>query len=295
MTDLLLDHPWRLDESLDPNSNAFEVLLHFEDLVRETRLGIVPFVSRTDFDEMWQRIEYSRYGPTRAYASLARFAGHLVRDDSPGPLATPVPEPELLSQTWKRGLREAMGDLRDWRNPQIIVPIRRRSLWPAAQEVPIQVEDRGGVDVEYRLLVRLEGYSEHPFVVADFDPWDLLQSHPPGSEAGPQHPCRLPRPPLLAHVPFERLTERLAEARNAGSRIGGRLYFIPPSDWRPEHADKPTWRGGRAFQHEYSAARPHPGPIDHEGRVWVWDRVERHWDVQERLEYVRVSHTGEPL
>src|SRR6266487_3728640 len=108
MTGLLLDHPWRLDETLDPVSDGFRVLEQFVNLVRDTRLDVVPFVSRGEYDEMWQRIEYGRFARTRAYASLVSFAEHLVRADPPTPLATPVPEPAQLTPCWKRGLREAM-------------------------------------------------------------------------------------------------------------------------------------------------------------------------------------------
>ena len=293
MTGLLLDHPWRLDEALNPRSDGFRVLEQFVNLVRENQLEVVPFVSRSEFDEMWQRIDYGSFARTRAFASLVQFAEHLVRNDSPTPLATPIPEPPMLAQCWKRSLREAMGDLREWRNPQIIVAEKRRPLWPATHEVPIQLEDSSGS--ELRVLAPLERYDSHPFAVADLDPWDLRHLYPPISEADRQHPCRLPRPPVLQHVRLERLTECLGDALAAGWRVSGRHYFVPSEDWKAEQVGKATWRSGRAFPYQNVPALGHGGSVDYLGRVWVWDRAERHWDVQEGAGYVRISHTGEPL
>ncbi len=295
MTGLLLDHPWRLDETLDPVSDGFRVLEQFVNLVRDTRLDVVPFVSRGEYDEMWQRIEYGRFARTRAYASLVSFAEHLVRADPPTPLATPVPEPAQLTPCWKRGLREAMGDLRDWRTPQIIVAEKRQPAWPGTQEVAIQIENADGADLQHRVLARLESYSSHPFTAADLDPWDLSRIHPPLPETGRQHPCRLPRPPSLLRVPWQTLSERLGEARATGWRVSGRYYFIPPEDWQVEEVSKTTWRSGRAFRYQRGPQRDQPGPVDYAGRVWVWDRAERHWDVQEPGGYIRISHTGERL
>jgi hypothetical protein len=295
MTALLLDHPWRLDEALNPRSDGFRVLEQFVNLVRENQLDVAPFVSRTEYDEMWQRIDYGHFARTRAYASLVSFAEHLVRNDSPTPLATPIPEPPMLTQCWKRGLRQAMGDLRNWRNPQIIVAEKRQPLWPATHEVPIQLEDLGGAELQHRVLAPLERYDSHPFAVADLDPWDLRHLYPPIPEVNRQHPCRLPRPPVLQHAQLERLIERMGDARAAGWRVGGRHYFVPPEDWQAEHVNKVTWRSGRAFRYQTVPARGHAGPVDYSGRVWLWDRIKRHWDVQESAGYVRISHTGEPL
>jgi hypothetical protein len=295
MTALLLDHPWRLEESLDPSSDAFRVLEQFQALVREREFEVVRFVSQTDYDEMWQRIDYSN-ARTRAYALLCSFAQHLVLgNDAATAPATPDPEPEMLSESWKLGLRQAMENLQDWRNPQIIVSEKRRSVWPNSPEVGIRVEDASEAGLQYRVLANLESYGSHPFASTDLDPFDLSRFHPPIPGVDRQHPSILPRPPALWGVPFEGLTGRLGEARSAGWRISGRYYFVPPIHWRAEEIDKPTWRNGRAFPYDRLPEHENPGPIDYEGRVWVWHETERHWDVQGAGEYFRVSHTGEEL
>jgi len=291
MTGLLLDHPWQLDEALNPRSDGFRVLEQFVNLVRENHLDVVPFVSRAEFDEMWQRIDYGSFARTGAFASLVRFGGQLVRNDLPTPLATPIPEPPMLTQCWKRGLREAMGDLREWRNPQIIVPEKRQPFWPATDEVSIQLED-GGEELQHRVLAPLERYN---YTLTDIDPWDLRHLYPPTPLADRQHPCQLPRPPVLHHVRLEGIAECLGEARAGGWQVRGRHYFIPPEDWQAVQVDRAKWRSGRAFRHQHIAATGRSGPVDYSGRVWVWDRAERHWDVQEEGGYIRISHTGEPL
>jgi hypothetical protein len=295
MTGLLLDHPWQLDEALDPASDGFRVLEQFVALVRDTRLDVVPFVSRNEYDEMWQRIEYGRFAHTRAYASLVSFAEHLVRADPPTPLATPIPEPPQLTPCWKHALRQSMGDLQDWRNPQIIVGAKRQAAWPATREVAVQIEDADGADLQHRVLAHLESYHAHPFTLADLDPWDLTNMYPPVPEADRQHPCRLPRPPNIRGVPWDRLGEGLVDARAVGWQVSGRHYFIPPEDWPLQAVSKVTWRSGRTFRYVRVLQRYQAGPIDYAGRVWLWDRAERHWDVQERNGYLRISHTGERL
>jgi hypothetical protein len=296
MTGLLLDHPWQLDEALDPASEGFGVLEKFVSLVRETQLDVVPFVSRSECDEMWQRIQYGRFARTRGWASLVSFAEHLVvRVDRPTPLATPIPEPPQLTPCWKRALRQSMGDLRDWRNPQIIVGPKRQSAWPKTHEVTVKIEDADGADLQHRVLAHLENYNAHPFTRADLDPWDLTNMYPPVPEPERQHPCRLPRPPSLFGAPLERLREGLIHARAVGWQVNERCYFIPPEDWRAQDVTKERWRSGRTFRHERVPQVDHAGPLDYAGRVWVWDRAERHWDVQEPEEYRRISHTGDRL
>jgi hypothetical protein len=260
MTGLLLDHPWRLDDALEPTSAGFRVLERFDNLVRETRLDAVPFVSQGEYDEMWLRIDHGHFARTQGYAMLARFAQHLVRDDSQISPAIPVPEPPELTLSWKRALRESMGDLRDWRNPQIVVAERRQPAWPAGREIAIQIEH--GTDFHHRVLAQLADYRSHPFTLADLDPWDLRNTHPPSPGAGPQHPCRLPRPPTLANVAWDDLGACLLQVRARGWLLNGRHYFIPPDDWDAANVHKPNWRSGRAFEYGYSPNRPWPGPID---------------------------------
>jgi hypothetical protein len=289
VTALLLDHPWPLDAALDPRSDGFRVLERFRELVTTEGLEIVPFISRDEYNQMWDRI-----ARTTGWASVARFAAQFVREDSPPPLATPVPEPPGLTQCWKGALREAMGDLQNWRNPQIIIARRRRPVWPCGDEVEVRVHD--GLGRRYdRVLAELDSYRSHPFAISDLDPWDLQHIHRPVLGVPRQYPHSLPKPPSLQGCPIEQLSERLPPIRARGWQINGRFYFIPPEDWRPDQSGKAAWRSGRAFLHERVPGLPNTGPVDSEGRVWVWDRNERHWDVQEGCGYFRISHTGQQL
>jgi hypothetical protein len=290
MTAALLDHPWPLDQALDPQSDGFRVLDRFDELVRAEQLEIVRFISRDEYNKMWERI-----ARTTGWAAVGRFAAHFVRDDSPEPLAIPVDEPAGLTLGWKSALREAMGDLQDWRNPQVIVASKRRQAWPPGDEVRIRVDDGSGPSYEDRALAQLETYRTHQFAVSDRNPWDLQRVHPPVPGGQRQHPCMLPRPPILQRVRIEDLNDRLHVARARGWQIEGKHYFIPPGTWRTDQTRKQAWRTGRAFPYELLPVCKHPGPVDYAGRVWEWDRNERHWDVQAPAERFRISHTGDPL
>lgn len=295
MTTLLLDHPWRLDDTLDPASGGFRLLEQFVELIRRTGLEPVRFVADGEYNEMWGRIEHGRFARTRAYALLASFAQQLVCNDDVAPLATPMPEPPLLTPGWKRGLRGAMADLKQWRAPQIIIGETRENVWPNTPEVKIKLEDNNGAAEQLRVLAQLTSYDLHPFALSDFDPWDLTRTHPPSNGGERQYPCRLPRPPCVEGAWWKSLDERVDQARTIGWRVGDRYYFVPPSTWEKTEVKKEQWRKGRAFPCEQCPGRDNPGPIDYGARVWIWDRRERHWDVQLPHSYIRVSHTGEEL
>ena len=322
MTRLLLDFPWTLNAVLDAYSPANGVLLRFDQLRLERRSAPVPFVEDDELSNLWSSIGQRGTGGN-AFRALMQFLNHYVRESGGGCSATPVPEPPGLRLSWKRALRDEMSDLGNWRNPQIVVPEIRRGEWPPGNEVDIYFEPCDGQPASgptARVVAILEHYHAHPFASSDLDPWDLQRTAPPVPNAERQHPCCLPRPPTCclpdppvlnrrpdgddaqavpAPVPLEELMENLVEARRIGWHIGTRYYFIPPDDWdwRSERASKPAWRNGRAFRHETAPQSGRSGPVDFMGQVWHWHREERQWDVQldGGHQYLRVSHTGDPL
>jgi len=295
MSALILDHPWGLDECLDPASPALGVLLRFNQLATKHDIEMVRLITSEECEDLKLRV-YSRRVPRNDLTAWIRVLHQLVRESPAGTfMAVPEPEPPDLTPDWKIALRDALADLEDWRKPQVVVPRSRRGQWPKGTEVEIRCLDNQ--ELALRVLVQLETYEDHDHSLSDFDPWDLRHEHRPTPGARNQHECRLPKPPKLAKVPLEQLNDLLREVRSDGWKDrDGRYFFIPPQEWRAEDVDKRDWRSGRAFKREY-APRPRSsrkGPVDYNGLVWLWDEAERHWDVQLKP-HLRISHTGEHL
>lgn len=288
MTRLLLDHPWPLDQALCARSEAFKVLLEFKELVRKSGLAPVRFVQQIEFDNAKLAL-----GKSHAAAQILQFSYNLIRHEGNVIPATPEPEPiPPLSDFWKSALNDELGDMEDWRNPQIVVPEKRRAVWPNTAEVSIQSEDHPGTPPQDRVLVTLERYESHSFAVSDIDPWRHLEwLYPPEQGVANKNPCRLPRPPILNGVPLEELFEMLVNARRDSWKVNGNYYFIPSADWRPDQIAKPEWRSGYAFTREKVPGWKGPCPIDYKGQTWRWDRGERHWDVQVKPR-IRVRYDG---
>ena len=299
MTRLLLDHPWPIGAVADETSDGFRVLEEFEKLLVRHKLSPVPFVEQQDLDNAIQRLNTHTSGRGTIY----RFAMQCVRRNVSTAMATPVAEQNpTLSANWKRALRDEFGDTSRWRTPQIVIPEKRRSVWPLnADEIAIQYDGQGGLVTEYRVLVQLgsANYESHPYAVRDLDPWRHLEwLHKPDPGAKNNHPCRLPKPPLLEGVTLEELAHLLPEARRQGWKIDGKYFYIPPVTCRLD-ADKAHWRDGRAFPRTNSGNKRGPIVEDFEGRKWVWDNHsgghsgERHWDVQLLTgKHKRVNHDG---
>jgi hypothetical protein len=294
MTVALLDHPWPLDAGLDAGSEAVGVLLAFVELTRRHVLTPARFVPTHEYTELLQRLK-DRKGSVSA--AIRRFADHLVRHEHLDAFATPDTEPPPpLSDDWKRALRAAMDDLDNWRNPQIIFPQVRGTVWPKTPEVGIYCSDRADAPPEIRLLICLQDYESHPFAICDQDPWRHLERRLAPQGGRIIHPCTLPRHPDLHGVALPSLQEFLEAACRRGWRIGERYYFLPAADYEPLHVDKAAWRNGRAFNVVRAEGRERSGPVDHAGRVWEWDLPERHWDVQIPGDgYITVSHDGRLL
>jgi hypothetical protein len=295
MTSLLLDHPWKLNEVLNPRSPGFRTIEHFIALTRRTRLEIAAFVSKQEYDDAWLEMDWQRYAPT-ARATLERFARHLIRSSTSDTLATPIQDPGHLSENWRKALRSELGDIDNWRTPQIVVSQSRRHDWPNDDQVEIQLEDQPSHPLVTRLLVSLEGYNQHPYAVTDQDPWDVRHAVPTPPVLGhlSAHPCYLPRPPSLADVPLEEVYRHLPDVRRVGWELGDQSFYIPTYDWRPEPISKGEWRLGRAFPRSGAERPGRPRYLDYRGIAWEWDPDGRHWDVQVNP-YRRVSHTGHSI
>jgi hypothetical protein len=295
MTGLLLDHPWPLDQTLDARSEGFRVLEHFDELGRRLGIRAVPFIEKREYDEAIGRITQQGRITGQAYATLRRFAAHLVRPAVGPNLATPEPEPIRLTPCWKSALSESLNQAAQWWTPQIIIPQCRRAQWPPGDEVSIRVNADPQSQREQRVIVVLERYAEHPFARIDLNPWDLQRCHPPSpSGRANQHPCYLPKPPSLNGLDMSNIQPELAELRRRGWAIAGARYYLPPEGWLPENVDRNIWRRGRPFPEKPGSRWRRPRPVDHELREWVWDYGERHWDVQTRP-YQRISHNGRRL
>ena len=294
MTAALLDHPWPLDAGLESGSDAYGVLPAFLELTRRYALTPVRFVSNDDYLQLLQRLS-SRRG--LASATIRRFADHFVRRSENAALAVPDPEPRPpLSDDWKRGLRDAMGDCGDWRNPQIVYPKVRRPVWPNTDEAWIRCSDCLNGFVEERLLICLEEYDSHRFAISDHDPWCHLEHRYPPENYRIQHPCVLPKPPDLCGVTLQELPGQLGIACGRGWRSRDHYHFVPAAGYAPLTIPKGKWRAGGAFELGRAEGRQRSGPIDHCGRVWEWDQNERHWDVQFPGDgYMRISHDGRDL
>ena len=289
----LLDFPWTLDQLLDSYTAASKAILDFDTLVRKHHLTPVPFIDSEAQARFYARINELQGGKAR-YGYIRRFLDNCSGGFNLGMhSAEPSPLPDSLTHHWKRALRGAFDDA-DWRVPQIVVPATRKGAWAStAGEIAISLEDRP-TEGARRIVADLTSYDEHPFVFADFDPWDLRRHHPPPGPPHLNHPCRLPRPHNCGGDDIKELCEHLITARQGGWKVGTKNYYIPPAAWDPLTVTKSDWRAGKTFPR--ATIDRHSGYLDHWGNVWEWDGAERHWDVQLLGGgYQRVNHLGDSL
>lgn len=307
MTRLLLDHPWPIDSYADPKSDGFQVLVQFEKLLIRQRLSPVPFFEPHEFENAIKNLN----AHTTASGTIYRFAKQCVRNRISAATATPVHTPNpTLSENWKRALRDEIDDTSCWRTPQIVIPEKRRGVWPLnANEIPIQFATQSCLALEHRVLVELDpaSFESHPYAGPDLDPWRHLEwLHRPSPGAKNSNPCRLPKPPQLEGLMLEEIVGMLPEVRRRGWQIGDKYFYIPPDSCDLVNVEKAKWRDGRAFPRAPKKEGDKIGPIllDFQGRKWVWDQHpggnpgERHWDVQfseKRDDYKRVAYDGQLL
>lgn len=302
---LLLDYPWEIREAWGYDPVPKKVIQDFMELLSSTGLKPVRFIEPSERAALHETVTQRGRGGN-VYQALYRFLNHCCRDiESAGraaPLATPNPEPKGRRNSWKSSLRDEMGDLLDWRNPQIIVPRGRRSDWQVGDDIELHCDQCSGEPViRWRVLAVLEDYATHRFTMSDRDPWDVRCVAPSA-----RHPCYLPNPlipdgdPLqnnLSRIPIAQLCEELDKVRGEGWHPpGGKYLFLPPTDWRPEDIHQEAWRKGHAFPRSYAKARDQVGYLDSGGRIWLWHSGEDHWDIQlGGTNYIRVNHAGDEL
>ena len=292
---LLLDYPWDIDAALGYEQEPMKAISDFFNLISKTGFDPVPFIDHQARENFFKS---NRFGGANRQL-LIRFVKQCTRNNGGACRAAPDTAPTDLRDSWKFALKDELGELLDWRNPQIVVPESRMSKWlPHVYEAAIRCEpcnhmpESGPHD---RVFTSLERYESHPYAVSDIDPWRHLEHlYPPTDDLLNKHPCCLPRPPILERTPIEDLLNLLIEVRRTGWKINGRYYFIPPADWDPSQITKEKWRAGYAFNREKIHGWKGPCPLDYNGVTWRWDKNERHWDVQTNP-YISVSHNGELL
>ena len=293
MTSLLLDFPWDITDLLgyDPDPNeSVRVFMRLSDTLRARA---VPFI---EDDELSRFLSAGARPGSNARRHLLQFLTHCRREATGTCRAAPVPEPPSLRDSWKRALRDELGDAGTWRNPQIVVPACRREAWPNGDEVDLVCEacaEAGPSGPHPRVLAVLERYDSHPHATADFDPWDVRKIQP--SAVGPRPiSCTLPKPPLVEGVHFADLIPSLVEARAAGAEFTGKYYFIPVASWDPGTVPRSKWREAHAFPRAYAPKVQKTGFADCLQRIWTWHEKELHWDVQEANgHYIRVRTNGD--
>jgi len=310
MASLLLDHPWRIAAAVNPASEAFEALETFADFIGGRReLAPIPFIDLDQYLELCGLVEIDpELRSTGVYLKL--LAEPYVRWVEQVNVVTASPDPAPNGppphQTWRRALGEAMNDLADWRNPQIVVCKKHKERWPKSREISIRMSQTG--PLRYRVLEVIEDYETHQFAVSDFDPWDLMRCRLAAQDARVNHPCRLPKHPQLERLSLEEIETRLQGLRKQGWRYrdkdGEKYCYIPPAAWNFRAIAKQQWRNDcRTFPEEEAGGDRGSGPIDCEDRIWVWDRGgKRHWDVQfpvqnreDDPDYWVISHNGTRL
>lgn len=291
MPRVLLDFPWDLTTIFQWNMPASRALDDYDLLIKRYRVSPVPFLTNDELATFYEKGPPS--GGNR-YAGLQRFLAHCtIARSLPAAMAVPAPEPSGLRHSWKQALRAELGDLSNWRVPQIVAASSRFPEWRAStvgeHRVGIRCEDKPD-RLQYRVIASLESYGNHPYAHSDVDPWDLKRLHPEPSGAETK-PCVLPRPPALQNVLLEALAASIRHARHQ-SQFNGRHYYVPPESWSSDGISDADWRSGNVFPRKSIGDRT--GYLDINGVIWTWDHSERHWDVQ-YANYVRVNHSGDVL
>jgi hypothetical protein len=309
MIKLLLDFPWRINEALDADPRPLEVITDFLNLLTHVPQEPVRFVYPQEQALFWQELPGRRGGGIEV---VLRFLNHVETLVDQGPnRAVPVNGPNDIRPTWQVALRDEMGDLTNWRTPQIIVCAERYPEWENCvrnDEALIALEDQPDGHVK-RVVIKMQSYparqahafiqdfQNHKYALADLDPWDVRHIHYPDGEGNHYQRCRLPRPQYLERITLDELDEQLNRLRSQGWPDRGRYWYLPPAGWHAaEVMTKDEWRSG-AFpkQATLNPRREHKrGPVDYSGdRVWLWDPYEGHWDVQlPDGTHKRINHEG---
>lgn len=204
MTTLLFDYRWDLESVINDPDVTFAVI-GFIELLSRTDLSAAPFIEEEQKSEMWSKCGPGPDVHWQAWVYLDLFLRHCTRPAGNMCIAKPSTEPPGLLDSWRRALRDQLWNPTDWRNPQIIVPRLLRENWPPGNEINVMCEPCGNKPATgpyQRVLAVLEEYEKHPFALLDLDdPWSRLKSkYCPTLEARNDHPCVLPKPPILNPV-----------------------------------------------------------------------------------------------
>src|SRR5258708_2262853 len=127
MIRLLLDFPWSIDAALDPGSPSRKVIRDYEQFRARLQLKPVEFIDEQERSVFMERLTPGPHTPHGSWigAVLRFIAHHSITQAAGADHATPMNGPGGLRDTWRRVLRDEMGDLNNWPTPQIIVCIER--------------------------------------------------------------------------------------------------------------------------------------------------------------------------
>lgn len=308
MVKILLDFPWRIDSVLDPgpDPDPRKAIRDYEQFRARIQLKPVAFIVAQEEGFFWERLGQRKPHGSWMRDVLRFIAHHRTGRDAGAHRAILVNGPNDLQDFWQRSLREEMGDLNNWRTPQIIVCSERWSKWRKCvldDEVEIALEGRPADDTQKRVVVFVgsyeqnsahkyeEDYRAHKYAVADVDPWDVRHCNQPNADGLLDSRCRLPRPSNLNSIAIPDLDEVLRSLRSESWPHEGKYWFIPPASWN-HLKDKDKWRKG-SFE-EKTAPNGRKGPIDYKNQIWSWHQ-EGHWDVQLKDgKHVKVKSNGDP-
>jgi hypothetical protein len=307
MVSILLDFPGTIHSLLDRDRRSRSIIRDYEFFRSSTRLNPVQFIDPEEARLFYQQL--AERGPYGGWiGEVLRFVAHHRRNEpAGGHRATVVNGPQDLGGPWRRALREEMGNLENWRTPQLIVCAQRSAEWRNCvhdHEVDIVFDDRPQDRPYKRVVVFITSpnevtghnyeleYMAHKYAWADLDPWDVRHCNAPRPGGLLDERCRLPRSSALhARRPWE-LDEELKKLRSQSWPSEGKFWFIPPEAWSHQQ-DRIEWRKG-AFE-EQTAPNRRKGPIDYKGQIWAWHSEEGHWDVQLKGGgHMKVKPNGDP-
>lgn len=308
--------PWlvelKADDSTEVRFNRLTALRQLKTVHVKYGMKPVKFIDR----ELRESILNNHHNFQRQeWAEVGRLISHIVLSNILDDRRIKIldsPFPSLLPAQWINALAESGRDSSppNWRTPAIVFSGARTSSWPnpgdSARELNYEIV--GTTKPIARNLVCIERYDEHTYFEPDLDPWRIgvvgtlgrIASGAIGERR--ESSRRLPRP--LHRLPLDlTLTEIVEELQNRmdwSCDEKGKAYFLPSQAWDPRIIDRDDWReneikifpsgtvmrGGKKIR----------GNVDRNGRIWLWDPKENHWDVQwPGGDYTRVSQDGTVL
>jgi hypothetical protein len=288
--------PWLLDlkpeDSTELRFSRLTSLKKLKELQGKYGMSPVKFVddefrkSLLNNHHNFQRREWEEVGKLLASATF-REAPH---GQSVGIVDRPCPtlSAQWLSALGKNGCDDSSSN---WRRPIIVLPEVRSSSWPNSADKGRELKFiiSGRADPTMRNLVCIERYDQHTYFEPDLDPWRIGAIGMPAEKVtgnvGERREAnrRLPRPMdlLPLKLTFTQIWEKLQRRLDWSCEHEGRAYFIPREEWDPRDISREIWRNGNNIFKTDKVQDGRRGPVDREGRVWLWDwEKNSHWDVQ---------------